>query len=52
MSGRGKKSRRRFTVDSLFEDTSPRAAGVRDLVEAKEIRSGQGPLPGWLYWWF
>ncbi len=32
-----KKGRRRFTVDSLFEDTSPRAAGVRDLVDAKEI---------------
>jgi ParB family transcriptional regulator, chromosome partitioning protein len=35
-SGRG-KGRRKFTVDSLFQDTSPRAAGVRDLVDAKEI---------------
>jgi ParB family transcriptional regulator, chromosome partitioning protein len=31
------KGRRKFTVDSLFQDTSPRAAGVRDLIEAKEI---------------
>lgn len=30
--------KRRFTVDSLFEDTSPRAIGVSDLVTAKEIR--------------
>ncbi|MDI3341705.1 MAG: ParB/RepB/Spo0J family partition protein [Sphaerobacter sp.] len=30
--------RRRFTVDALFQDTSPRAVGVRDLVTAKEIR--------------
>ena len=35
-SSRG-KGRRKFTVDSLFQDTSPRAAGVRDLVDAKEI---------------
>jgi ParB family transcriptional regulator, chromosome partitioning protein len=35
-SGQG-KGRRKFTVDSLFQDTSPRAAGVRDLVDAKEI---------------
>ncbi|MEX2426068.1 MAG: ParB/RepB/Spo0J family partition protein, partial [Thermomicrobiaceae bacterium] len=35
-SGRG-KGRRKFTVDSLFQDTSPRAAGVRDLVDAKVI---------------
>jgi ParB family transcriptional regulator, chromosome partitioning protein len=35
-SGRD-KGRRKFTVDSLFQDTSPRAAGVRDLVDAKEI---------------
>lgn len=35
----GRSSRkRRFTVDSLFEDTSRRAAGVSDLVNAKEIR--------------
>lgn len=30
--------RRRFTVDALFSDTSPRAVGVSDLVDAKEIR--------------
>jgi ParB family chromosome partitioning protein len=30
--------RRRFTVDALFSDTTPRAVGVTDLVEAKEIR--------------
>jgi len=30
--------RRRFTVDALFQDTSPRAVGVSDLVTAKEIR--------------
>jgi ParB family chromosome partitioning protein len=30
--------RRRFTVDSLFADTTPRAAGVSDLPNAKEIR--------------
>lgn len=30
--------RRRFTVDSLFADTTPRAAGVTDLPNAKEIR--------------
>ena len=30
--------RRRFTVDALFADTSPRAVGVSDLVDAKEIR--------------
>jgi ParB family transcriptional regulator, chromosome partitioning protein len=35
-SGRG-KGRRKFTVDALFEDTSPRAVGVRDLFDAKEI---------------
>ena len=29
--------RRRFTVDSLFADTTPRAAGVTDLPNAKEI---------------
>lgn len=33
----GKKGRRKFTVDALFQDTSARAAGVRDLVDAKEI---------------
>jgi ParB family transcriptional regulator, chromosome partitioning protein len=37
MSGKKRAGRRRFTVDSLFQDTSPRAAGVRELVEAKEI---------------
>lgn len=36
-NSRGKKSRRKFTVDALFQDTSARAAGVRDLVDAKEI---------------
>jgi len=30
--------RRRFTVDALFEDTSPRAVGVTELASAKEIR--------------
>ncbi|MBX6342641.1 MAG: ParB/RepB/Spo0J family partition protein, partial [Thermomicrobiaceae bacterium] len=30
--------KRRFTVDSLFQDTTPRAVGVSDLVTAKEIR--------------
>jgi ParB family chromosome partitioning protein len=29
--------RRRFSVDALFADTSPRAAGVTDLVDAKQI---------------
>lgn len=37
MSSGRSKGRRKFTVDSLFQDTSPRAAGVRDLVDAKEI---------------
>jgi ParB family transcriptional regulator, chromosome partitioning protein len=37
MSSGRSKSRRRFTVDALFEDTSPRASGVRDLLDAKEI---------------
>ncbi len=30
--------RRRFTVDSLFADTTPRGAGVADLPNAKEIQ--------------
>jgi ParB family chromosome partitioning protein len=30
--------RRKFSVDALFADTSPRAAGVSDLVEAKSIQ--------------
>lgn len=30
--------KRRFTVDSLFQDTSPRAVGVTELASAKEIR--------------
>ena len=30
--------RRRFTVDSLFADTTPRSAGVVDLPNAKEIQ--------------
>lgn len=35
----GRQARkRRFTVDSLFADTSPRAVGVSDLVTAKEIQ--------------
>lgn len=29
--------RRRFSVDALFADTSPRAVGVNDLTDAKEI---------------
>ncbi len=37
MSSGRSKGRRKFTVDSLFEDTSARAAGVRDLVDAKVI---------------
>lgn len=32
------RRRRRFTVDALFQDTTPRAVGVTDLVSAKEIR--------------
>ncbi|HEU0164623.1 MAG TPA: ParB/RepB/Spo0J family partition protein, partial [Thermomicrobiales bacterium] len=32
------RSRRRFTVDSLFSDTRPRSTGVTDLQDAKEIR--------------
>lgn len=31
------RSRRRFTVDSLFSDTRPQATGVVDLPDAKEI---------------
>lgn len=31
-------ARRRFRVDDLFTDTSPRATGVTDLVEAKSIQ--------------
>ncbi|CAN5588358.1 hypothetical protein BH23CHL5_BH23CHL5_20250 [soil metagenome] len=34
----GSASRRRFTVDALFTDTRPRANGVADLADAKEIR--------------
>lgn len=30
--------KRRFTVDALFEDTSPRSVGVSELASAKEIR--------------
>ncbi|MBI4497953.1 MAG: ParB/RepB/Spo0J family partition protein [Chloroflexi bacterium] len=33
-----RSARRRFTVDDLFQDTSPRAEGVTDLEGAKEIR--------------
>ncbi len=32
------RARRRFTVDALFADTRPRAVGVSDLPNAKEIR--------------
>lgn len=32
------RPRRRFTVDALFADTRPRAVGVSDLADAKEIR--------------
>jgi ParB family chromosome partitioning protein len=32
------RSRRRFTVDSLFSDTRPRSTGVTDLQDAKEIQ--------------
>lgn len=39
MSETASRSRkRRFTVDSLFTDTTPRAAGVIDLPNAKEIQ--------------
>lgn len=31
------RSRRRFTVDTLFTDTRPQATGVTDLANAKEI---------------
>ncbi|MGB3328622.1 MAG: ParB/RepB/Spo0J family partition protein [Thermomicrobiales bacterium] len=31
------RSRRKFTVDALFEDTRPQAKGVADLRDAKEI---------------
>lgn len=34
---RAGRSRRRFTVDSLFSDTRPQATGVTDLADAKEI---------------
>jgi ParB family chromosome partitioning protein len=32
------KTRRRFSVDTLFADTSPRGVGVADLLEAKHIQ--------------
>ena len=35
---RAGRARRRFTVDALFSDTRPQAAGVTDLADAKEIR--------------
>lgn len=35
------RGRRRFTVDSLFTDTRPQAAGVRDLTGAKLIELGR-----------
>jgi ParB family transcriptional regulator, chromosome partitioning protein len=34
---RAGRSRRKFTVDTLFRDTRPQAVGVEDLAEAKEI---------------
>ncbi len=34
---RAGRSRRKFTVDTLFRDTRPQAVGVEDLTEAKEI---------------
>lgn len=37
MSSEKPRGRRKFTVDSLFQDTSARAVGVRDLVDAKAI---------------
>ncbi len=37
MSERRGSSRRRFTVDALFQDTRPQAAGVEDLASAKLI---------------
>jgi ParB family transcriptional regulator, chromosome partitioning protein len=37
MSSEKPRGRRKFTVDSLFQDTSARAVGVRDLVDAKTI---------------
>lgn len=37
MSERKGANRRRFTVDALFEDTRPQAAGVTDLTTAKVI---------------
>ncbi|HYI24601.1 MAG TPA: ParB/RepB/Spo0J family partition protein [Thermomicrobiales bacterium] len=36
MSSEG-RSRKRFTVDALFEDTRPQAAGTRDLADARLI---------------
>src|SRR5699024_1896997 len=38
---RSGRSRRRFTVDSLFSDTRPQATGVTDLTNAKEIELGR-----------
>jgi ParB family chromosome partitioning protein len=32
------KTRRRFSVDTLFADTTPRGVGVADLLEAKQIQ--------------
>jgi ParB family transcriptional regulator, chromosome partitioning protein len=37
MSTPQNRNRKRFTVDSLFDDTRPQAVGVRDLTEAKLI---------------
>jgi ParB family chromosome partitioning protein len=34
---KGSSQRRRFSVDALFVDTRPQAAGLTDLVDAKEI---------------
>lgn len=35
------RKRKRFTVDALFTDTRPQAAGVTDLTSAKEIQRGR-----------
>jgi ParB family chromosome partitioning protein len=37
MSSANPRSRKRFTVDALFADTRPRAAGTQDLADAKLI---------------
>ncbi len=37
MSSSGSRTRKRFTIDSLFEDTRQQATGARDLIDAKVI---------------